>query len=349
MEQKSSIVLRDYPLTLWLIGLLFAGGAGYYYMVSGQNWALALSLVIVVLTILLPSVVTVQVDRYAGTLTIRWSSLLRRKTRQVPLRDIQNVQVQSSVSYDEDGKSVTYRVVFVLNNGEVLPLRSTYSSGYLAKEAKAHRLRELLGLESKNLFEQAQQQAEELFHEEQASTPGIPQSEQVTQSVHWRVETKAFGGTPITRWHSQDYTFPDGFLFLAQKFPGQKTATSGLMGALSKTLLQSSLKMYAFGAEEAPNAATATLLSPLPAGLEEHFTAFTTNASIARQVLNPWACNPLIQWTQRYPMKQGSQNQLVVLFGATGLYLSVLGLANPEFLEELTYLGVDLVRAQGSS
>lgn len=349
MSEKASIVLRDYPTSIWLIGGLFAAGLGYYYTQSGQTWALEVSLGVLISTLLFPSIITVRVDRSLGVLTLAWRSLLRRKTREIPMSDILDVQVQSQVSYDEGRKSTTYRLVFLLKDGEVIPLRSFYSSGYLSKMAQAERLRNSIGLGETSPFAQATQEAEKMFREEQASLPGIPQEEQVTGKVRWQVETKAFGGTPITRWHSPQVTFPEGFLYLVQKFSGQKTNSGGLMGALAKTLLQGSLKIYAFSAEEAPNSASATLLSPLPASIEAHYIAFTTDAGRASQMLNAWTCIPLANWAQRYPMNQGSQNQLAVLYSPKGLYLSVIGLVNSEFLEEMTNLGVDLVRAQGSN
>jgi hypothetical protein len=76
--------------------------------------------------------------------------------------------------------------------------------------------------------------------------------------------------------------------------------------------------------------------------------AFTSDPAGARQILNPWVERPLADWAQKYPLKQGNTNQLAVIFSPQGVYLATMGLVNPEFLQELTALGVELVKAQGS-
>jgi hypothetical protein len=55
----------------------------------------------------------------------------------------------------------------------------------------------------------------------------------------------------------------------------------------------------------------------------------------------------------RYPLKQiqkpGLFGQLVVLFSPRGTYIASLGTMIPEAVEELTNLGIELIKTQGSS
>jgi len=74
--------------------------------------------------------------------------------------------------------------------------------------------------------------------------------------------------------------------------------------------------------------------------------AYASSSIQAPQVLNPWVGMPLAAWAQKYPLKQGNSNQLAVLFCPQGVYVAMMGLVNPEFLQELTALGVALVKAQ---
>jgi hypothetical protein len=118
-------------------------------------------------------------------------------------------------------------------------------------------------------------------------------------------------------------------------------------------LYQQSIGMYGFRGEDTPGLNTAEVLPSLDPHLDSHFSAFASDPGTARQILNPWIAAPLADWATRYPLKQlqkpGLFGQLVVLFSPRGVYVASLGTMIPEALEELTNLGVELVKTQGGS
>jgi hypothetical protein len=123
------------------------------------------------------------------------------------------------------------------------------------------------------------------------------------------------------------------------------------MAALSKTLFQQSISLYGFKGDDVPNVAQAEMIASVSPELDAHFTAFTNLQTEARQILNPWMQRPLADWGQHYPLKQfqtkGGIAQLVVLFSPNGVYLAKMGVLQPEQVEELTALGVEMVKTQG--
>ena len=116
-------------------------------------------------------------------------------------------------------------------------------------------------------------------------------------------------------------------------------------------LVHESMAIYGFSGEDTPGAAKAEVVKPLDASLEPYFTAFSSVSGIARQTLNPQAAALLADWASRYPYKtlqgRGVFGQLAVLFSPRGVYVASLGTMIPEAVEELTTLGVGLVKAQG--
>jgi hypothetical protein len=79
--------------------------------------------------------------------------------------------------------------------------------------------------------------------------------------------------------------------------------------------------------------------------------AFTNDQAEAQQILNPWTQQPLAEWGAKYPLKQFQSgerfSQIVVLYGPKGVYVATQGTLTPDKLDEITSLGVELVKAQG--
>ena len=89
----------------------------------------------------LTPILTVAVDHTGGTLNLHYRSLLRASTKTYPLSEICFVNVAEI--RDENRM---YRVELVLWSGEVVPLRSGYSTGKARKERRAQQLRSVLGI-----------------------------------------------------------------------------------------------------------------------------------------------------------------------------------------------------------
>lgn len=86
-------------------------------------------------------VLTLDLDRSNGTFTIHNANFFRRSHRELPLGEISDIAIESSV--DSDGDRL-YRVVVHLTSGEKVPLRRYYSSGYGSKKELANLLRQFL-------------------------------------------------------------------------------------------------------------------------------------------------------------------------------------------------------------
>ncbi|MFN3678825.1 hypothetical protein [Thermosynechococcus sp.] len=110
----------------WLIGV---GGGGFF--------------LIGILIIAFTPVFTLHLDRGGGTLTIVRRNFFRRTRKELRLREIRDIAIESSVSSDGDR---LYRVVAHLTSGETVPLQLYSSSGYDSKKELANLLRQFLSL-----------------------------------------------------------------------------------------------------------------------------------------------------------------------------------------------------------
>ncbi|HTX91431.1 MAG TPA: hypothetical protein VMC09_09455, partial [Anaerolineales bacterium] len=306
-SQNNTLTIREYPVFETLIGLGLLATAVFTGLAAKGDWTITLITGLIGLLFLgLAATLVVQADRIAGTLTIQRSSLLRRFAREIPVSDIAAIQLETSRS--SSNSSSTYRIIAITKQGETIPFRSSFSSGFSTKEAKARKLREFLGVGGQDLslgglFETATSMAQQAFQEKQEALTGPEAEEHTTEGVHWRVQTAAFGGMGITRWFSPDQTCPTGFVFLAQKVAGQGSA-GGLFGGLNKMLYHQLLGMYGYGQDDALGLEYADILPDVDPKLDPHFTVFTSDPSAARQFLNPWSVAPLADWATRYPLKQ---------------------------------------------
>lgn len=354
MENSSDqLTIREYPIIEWFVGLaVLAVGT---YTLRNDPTQLAVPIIaaaVCLLSFVLSAILVVKADRNARTLTIQRISLLRRFRREIPVSELAAIQLETTVSHSTNSsrRTTSYRIVAITRDQEVVPFRNIYSSNQWTKEAKAKKLREFLGVGGEDMsisgmLRAASGMAAETFQEEQTAITGEQDTYHVTDGVQWKLETKAMGGAPVSRWFSPDFQLAGNFVFVAQKMKGQ-SSQGGLMAAVGKMLFRTSLSVYGFSPDLTPGSDNAEILNPLDAVLEPHFMAFTSDLSTARLALNRWTAVPLADWAQKYPLKQGGNNQTAVLFCPQGVYVAMMGLVNPEFLQELTALGVALVNAQ---
>ena len=101
--------------------------------------------------------------------------------------------------------------------------------------------------------------------------------EQETNGVRWQMDTIALGASPVTRWLSKEFIYPDQFLYLAQKIEGQDSGKK-LIALMGKTLMRQSLQMYGFTGEDTPNFDDAEVLDSVDLRLDEHFLCYTSDA-----------------------------------------------------------------------
>lgn len=346
--QNNTLTIREYPLGEWGFGLLMLLVAGFTAVGAGGDWSITLIAGAAgLLFILFGVILVVQADRVGGTLTIRRTALLRKRyVRAIPIDTIAAIQLEAT-----HGASPNYRIVVLTKDNESIPFRLAYSSGTTKKEAKAKQLREFLGVGGEEITSGATRQARQVIQEQREALPG-PDAlmDHVTEGVHWKTQTRTFGGTAVTRWFSPDRQCPGGFVFVAQKVVGQPTAAGGLLGGINKLLFHETIGIYGFGAEDTPGLDSAMLLAEFDPQLDPHFSVFTSDPHAAQQTL-AWPLTVLVDWATRYPLKQmqptgGLFGQLIVMICPSGTYIASMGKLIPEALQELTDLGVTLVKGK---
>jgi hypothetical protein len=329
-RNESQLVIRDFPILLWIFGLVFAGVGALILYDSRQALVPAMIFLAVGLGILLfTNALTINVDRGTRTLKLEFRSVLRHTIKQVSFDEIADINVERSRSHGRGGSGYTYKVIVTRKDGQVIPFHSFSSSGWKKKERMAGRLRDFIGV--------------------------VPQVQAIetreTDGVHWKIEPIGEGDTKRTRWYSPDIKTPGVFLFMAQKAEGQ--ASGGLLASIGGLFLKQAIAAYGFQKDDVPGLDHATTLAPLDPALEPHFMAYSNNQASARHMLNPRVAMPLTAWVQRYPLKQfqmgSSIGQLVMLFGPNGVYLATMNRLQPDQANELAALGVEVIKSQSIS
>jgi hypothetical protein len=327
---ESRLVLRDVPVFLYLLGLIFAALGGYFFYDGGQ--AVVLIFLAIGLAILLfVSVVTITADRITRTLTLQYRSVLRQSQKEFRFDDIAGIGVQRSMS----GNKSTYQVVLKGKDGNLIPLRSGASSGSGSKNRLAAKLRDFMGVPD---FDSS---AAGMTY---AALQSFIDNVQETDGVRWQIQP--FGAA---RWFSPDFKTSGAFLCLAQKARGQ--ASGGILASVGSMIFKQVLSKQ-FRPEETPGLNHAVTIAPLDPALEPNFMAYTNAPDQAGRLINSSVSGLLSGWASRYPVEQFRQasnfGQLTVLFSPNGVYIAPMNPLQPNQVKEIAALGAALVRSQRS-
>ena len=133
MSVDEQVLFKDYPLALWLSGVMFLV-AGVF--ASDTVWEGILISLVGVAFIASASTLTVTVDRGRETLNLRYRSPVRTSTKAFRFDDISLVNVA-----EDDERERMYRLELILCSGEIVPLRKMYAIGKARKERRAKRIR----------------------------------------------------------------------------------------------------------------------------------------------------------------------------------------------------------------
>jgi hypothetical protein len=340
-ENDSQLVIRDVPILQFAFGILFTG-VGTLVIYSGGPLPFGAIFAVVGLCFLLfSSVLTIMADRVTQTFKINCRSVLRHKLTQLSFNEIDGINVERSTTSNRRG--FTYRLTLLKKDGEIIPFRSTTTTGWKRKERRAEQLREFLGIQYSNRIPTG-------ILPKELSRPG---ENHETNGVHWQIAPMYTASSSVptgVHWYSPDFKTPGIFLFVAQKAEGQ--SPQGFLASLGSMFIRQALSLHGFSADDTPGLSQAKLLAPLDPALERHFMAYTDSPSAANQLLNSTVAAQLAGWAGRYPMKQfqkGSGNgQLMTLFGPNGVYLVTMNLAQSSQVHELVSMGVELVKSQNS-
>lgn len=344
-SQSGNLVIRDVPYGLWIFGFIFASIGIYIGFFAGAPIIFPIIFGVAGLAmILFVPILTITVDRSSGLLTLQRTGILRRSIDEIRINQIEDIYLKENISHDDDGTSVTYQTIIALEDGTQIPLRRYTSSGYRKKEKRVQLLKDAIGLDEHPLGDQPGFEPAPL-----AAPPEMvhaPEGEQVTDGVRWELQHHSFAAAPVTRWFSPEVETPDYFVYIAQKQEGQGDQ-KGIMNLFGKSLFKQSLKMYGFDESYTPGLDQAVIHQEADKRLMQDFFIFTSNTRDAHRVLNPWVVTPLLAWADRYPLNSTGQqfSQMTVLFSPWGLFISVLGILDPSDLQEITALGVEIVKS----
>lgn len=353
----SQVVIKEGALGNYLMGGIFLVVAGFVAIVTtGEAWFFSGIMAIVALAmVLFSSSLTIIADRTTQTLTLAYRSLFNSNEKTFRFADIVSIDLaMSRRDYSANARrrrKTTYRIEMTLKDGQVVPFRSYYSSGLHDKQGKVNQLRTVLGQPPVDyslggLVQAASSSVAEAYNRHQQAISGPQGQMQETNGVQWMTETRAFGAQPVTRWFSPDFKTPDSFTYLAQTMPGQNSLAGGLLGGIGDFLFKQSISIYGFDSQDTPHIDQAKTIESLDPRLAPHFTGFTSHPQQSRQLLNAWMSLPLVQWVERYPLRQGDSNQLVLMYSPKGTTLAVLGTVSQQKMDELISLGIEMVKSQ---
>jgi len=346
-NSPSESIIRDQPIMTWVFAVVMIGGGVFAYLRNPNQWIFTAVLTAVGLLLLAVPALVIQADRPTNTLLIYRRSLYKNSVQKIEIGDIANIRVGQK--YDSEDKSRSYRVEFQLKNGDMLPLRKTYSNGHKRHQELAQKLSIICGVRTTSSNFSDMFVSEEIrleFQKQQEEITGEQGVEHTTNGVQWTFETSAFGGMPVSHWHTPDFLLEDTFIFLTQKFVGQKELP-GILKSATDLLFKQSMRVYGLDEDDTPDLSSADVIE-LPDRLEPHYFGYSDEKVRAAHMLNPWVSTPLTAWAENHSMKKDNiSSQLVIHIGPNGLSLRTPGLVNPEYLDDLSALGVELVRALG--
>jgi len=127
-QNHSQLVIRDVPIFQWVLGILFTGLGTLVINQGGPQVFGGIFAAIGAGFLLISSVLTITADRMTRTLKLDHRSALRRTLKQVPFDEIVGINVERRVSGGKGG--FTYRLTLLRKDGQVIPFRSSSSSGW---------------------------------------------------------------------------------------------------------------------------------------------------------------------------------------------------------------------------
>ena len=135
MSPTEKIVFREYPIWIWYIGALVLTVATITAISGSSIWGPIVSALIGFLIMAFASILTVTVDSEQGTLNLHYRSLFRRSTKVFFLSEVGQVEV-----VEDNDRERMYRIELILQSGEVVPLRGSYTVGKRRKKRRADRI-----------------------------------------------------------------------------------------------------------------------------------------------------------------------------------------------------------------
>ncbi|MCF6277291.1 MAG: hypothetical protein L3J16_00865 [Anaerolineales bacterium] len=350
MNNSSELKIREYPTSLLFPALAILAFGYYFYTRTEERVILAVVLALGLGISLFATVLDLNANRITRILSISRHGLFSHYHREIPFDEILAIRAKRDYSSSSNNGRVSYRVEIVVKGNEIVPLRPAYSGKHAKKEALARQLREFIGVKAEDPHPvQGISDVRAKINKiraEQKSLPNTPDEIHETGGVHWQVKIRKYNNVSIAHWLSSDYSLSNRFLFLTQKVEGQVASPiKKLNQSIRRSTFNGNLAFYKFTKSDVPNAQNAVYV-PLENNIGAYFFAYASDESIARQILTPWVAQPLITWAEEHRITETSTTQFITLFSPTGLHLVSLTAMSQNHLNQLTYLGVELVLTQ---
>lgn len=367
MSQPSSdrLMIRDVPYDLWIFEACVCAAAVLALIFTPVPPFIPVVMLLgSVLGFVFTATLTVTGEKQNGLLKLAYQSPARTTVKELPTHQIAGVRVTVSgyASRQQHTSGFTlyrsrrkgtplYSVVADMKDGTIVSFRNNGSSKFQPMLHMAEEVCAFLGLPAPSPDRPTPELLQtggflpqaNVFHQESMAGPALLQE---TEGVHWHMKTALNSNTAVSRWTSPDYRTPGGFLYLLQKVPTQ--GGSGAFSSFAKQMTQASMSMYGITQADTPGIDGAQPLLLDGEGLESHFMSLAS-APGARQLLKPAVAQALRGWAERYPLRNfqsGPYPQLAVLFGPDGVSLSMVKKLESRHVEELTALGISLVKGQ---
>ncbi|GGX74251.1 hypothetical protein [Saccharospirillum salsuginis] len=122
------LVLKEYPLLEWPLGLVLVVFSGYSFYTDAPV-ALWLTAGIPGLALMVyPGIITCTANKQTRVLILETRSVWKHTIKEFPFDDIRSFHIdQNHSDSGSEGTRNTYRLVLVLNNRERIPFRSGYT------------------------------------------------------------------------------------------------------------------------------------------------------------------------------------------------------------------------------
>ena len=361
MSNSNRLVITDRPVAAWFGGLIFCA-AGIFIATQGSLLMGAIFGGIGLVVLLLGgfgSQLVIDKDEGAVRL-VKYTLVGKQVVRELLIDEVTSAEVRRA------GRN-TYRIELLLKDGSYQPLTDYSTSGTLSKQVRADKIRNFLGpqkLEDRaaavlGISGVREQLAQQMYRPRPLDdSPAGAEDSGDTDGVTWEIRRLISpSGGKVTRWFSAGARTGGGFVMLIQggsDRPGGK-GLGGLLGSLANMVYKQFIGMYQIGGDETPGLENAQPVQNLEPRLAQNFASLTDDSYTARQMLNPWAAGPLAEWAARHPaggiqvMRDNDYGPMFALFSPKGVTIAFASqIDDPAMVEEITRLGVELVKANSS-
>lgn len=350
---SNQLVIKDRPFLSLTIAVIMIILAFVSFLFSNDYFALFIFLFIGLVFLAVSQSTTIVADQIKRSVTISNRSIFGSKEVEVPFGHIADFDVETSRTRSSHrNRGANYRLILIKTNGERMPMRSVFTSGYNTKARQARELCQFLNLpgwqdKATNIFQAAVQSQAKLTQQLDTVDQGT------TSGVTWTIEVSSMSGKPVsTRWFSPDFTCPDKFVLIAQKPVGTLNIPGGgLISNLALQVYRHMLGIYGFLPSDTPGFDPAGIITAQDTDFDQNFTVLCNDPGFGQSILNQWTIIPCKNWADRNPLKTISRSeqpgQLVVLFSPRGVHVAVMGTLPRIQTDDLINLGVDVVKAHG--